>query len=234
VTATQRLYYTTTLDTIERFILPQLRIRLSTFDAVNDPFELLALRRGGRSERRRFDWLYDYWVQLLGFVSLSETWQSPLMWAHYGDNHTGVCLGFDVPLGRALKVSYEPERLRLLFDATKLETAHDTDLIRTLVTTKFTDWSYEREWRILERLGSPDEETGFHFLEFSPDFELREIILGASCCRRPSEIRAQVFGNTAKVVVRKVRAGFNSFEMVRQQRVPELTITPLHRIRRRG
>lgn len=93
----QRLYYTTSLETLEKFILPQLQIRLSTFDKVNDPFELLAIERGGRTQRRRFNWLYNYWVAQLGFVSLSETWRSPLVWAHYADDHKGVCLGIDVP-----------------------------------------------------------------------------------------------------------------------------------------
>lgn len=225
----QRLYYTTSLETLEKFILPQLQIRLSTFDKVNDPFELLAIERGGRKQRRRFNWLYDYGVAQLGFVSLSETWRSPLVWAHYADDHKGVCLGIDVPAGRALKVRYEEERLRLVFDATSLETAHDEELIRTLVTTKFSDWSYEREWRIIEELKSPDDK-GYHYLQFSPAFELREIVLGARCIRAPSKIRQQVFGNTAKVLVRKVRAGFTKFEMVRDQRVPELAIPPLHRV----
>lgn len=231
----QRLYYMTSVETLEEFILPDMRIRLSTFDAVNDPFELLALRHGGREQRRRFAWLYDYWVRLLGFVSLSETWRSPLMWAHYARNHTGVCLGIDVPKGRALKVNYEPERLRLVLDATKLETALDTELVRTLVTTKFSDWQYEREWRVVERLeAAPDADTGLHYLPFSLDFELREIILGARCARKPGQVRKQVFGNTSEIVVRKVRAAFNTFEMVRQLQSEEVRISPLHRVRLRG
>lgn len=229
----QRLYYMTSLETLEQFILPEMRIRLSTFDTVNDPFELLALRHSGREERRRFDWLYNHWGQVLGFVSLSETWRSPLMWAHYAKNHTGVCLGIDVSPGRALQVNYEPERLRLVFDATQLETAQDAQLINTLVATKFKAWEYEREWRVLERLKNPDEKTGLHYLSLSPDFELREIILGVRCARRPGQIRKQVFGNTGDIVLRKVRPAFQTFEMARQQRDEEITVSPLHRVRLR-
>jgi hypothetical protein len=227
----QRLYYMTSLDTLERFILPDLRIRLSTFDKVNDPFELLALTQSSRDGRRRFDWLYRHWVQILGFVSLSETWKNPLMWAHYAKNHTGVCLGIDVRKGRALPVKYERQRLQLVLDTTKLETAQDNELVRTLVTTKFEDWKYEREWRILEKLENSDEETGLHYVSFSPDFELREIILGARCEVRPGRIRKQVFGNTAEIVVRKVRPAFRSFEMARQKASEEVSISPLHRVR---
>ena len=38
-----RLYYMTTLETLESHILPSLRIKISTFDTVNDPFELLGV-----------------------------------------------------------------------------------------------------------------------------------------------------------------------------------------------
>lgn len=86
----QRLYYMTSLETLEEFILPDMRIRLSTFDAVNDPFELLAIRHGGREQRRRFAWLY--WVQLLGFVSVSESWRSPLMGLTMGATTPGCAL----------------------------------------------------------------------------------------------------------------------------------------------
>lgn len=109
-----RLYYMTSLHTLENFILPYNRIRVSTFDTVNDPFELLAMGKLSRRQRRDFEWLYEHWVSTLGFISMSESWKSPLMWAHYAENHTGVCLGLDVPDGRSAKVCYEAERLQCI------------------------------------------------------------------------------------------------------------------------
>jgi hypothetical protein len=228
-----RLYYMTTLETLEQYILPEARIRVSTFDTVNDPFELLAMSHGSKSERRKFRWLYEYWVSTLGFISMSEHWQSPLMWAHYAKNHTGICLGIEVPDGRAMKVSYEPERLKMVLDAISLETAVDDDIIRTVVSTKFKEWEYEREWRILVRLGGADPETGLHYVDFSPDFELREIIAGARCGRSLSEIRKRVFGNTGQVVMKKARPAFQTFSMLQQHQVPSLTTSPLHQLRMR-
>jgi hypothetical protein len=38
-----RLYYMTSLETLEAHILPSNRIKVSTFDTVNDPFELLSI-----------------------------------------------------------------------------------------------------------------------------------------------------------------------------------------------
>ena len=228
-----RLYYTTTLETLEQYILPWNRIRISTFDKVNDPFELLAMNQGDKSVRLRFRWLYQYWVKTLGFISMSETWTSPLVWAHYANGHTGVCLGVEVLDGRPMKVSYEPARLQMVLDASKLETAVDDEMTRTVVTTKYKAWEYEREWRVLERLDHPDAETGLHYLDFSPNFELREIIVGARCEQSPSAIRKQVYGNTAKIVMRKARAGFETFRIVQQKQAPSITISPLHQVYRR-
>lgn len=225
------LYYMTSLDTLEEHVLPHARIRLSTFDKVNDPFELLAMSQNNKKSRRNFRWLYEHWVKTYGFISLSETWHSPLMWAHYGKNHTGVCLGIEVSAGRAMKVSYEPSRLQMMLDVSKLETAVDDEIIRTVVTTKFKEWEYEREWRLLERLEYPDPDTGLHYLEFSPDFELQEIILGARCERPMSTIREQVYGNTGKIVMWKVRPAFQTFSMVPQRQLTSMTISPLHKLR---
>src|SRR5665647_3662469 len=160
-----RLYYMTTLETLERYILPDQRIRLSTFDTVNDPFELLGATRGSEKFRREFDWLYKHWVETLGFVSFSDNWKSPLMWAHYAKNHTGVCLGIEVPKGRSKKVSYEPHRLEMLLDMTRLETAIDEDVINKVITTKFKEWEYEHEWRVVAHLENKDEDTGFYYLD---------------------------------------------------------------------
>jgi hypothetical protein len=225
-----RLYYMTSLETLEDHVLPHARIRVSTFDKVNDPFELFAISQSNKTSRQKFSWLYEHWSKTLGFISMSETWSSPLMWAHYGKNHTGVCLGIEVPDGKAMKVLYETSRLQMVLAATKLETAVDDEIIRTVVTTKYKEWEYEREWRLLERLEHPDPETSLHYLDFSPDLELREIILGARCERPMSDIRKQVYGNTGEIVMKKLRPAFQTFSMVPQKQATSMTISPLHRV----
>lgn len=223
-----RLYYLTTLDTLEQFILPELRIRVSTFDKVNDPFELLGAHQTDRNGRRHFAALYDYWVKTLGFISFSDNWKSPLMWGHYARNHTGVCLGIEIPADRVMPMNYQPERIEVLLNMSPLEAAVDDRLIKQVVTTKFQDWAYEHEWRYLTKLEHPDEVTGFHYIEFSPAFELREIIAGARCERSLADLRRQVFGNTETIRVFKARAAFGIFGMVRQMAEQKLTISPFH------
>lgn len=211
------MHTTRNTETIETFILPDLRIRLSTFDTVNDPFELLGTSQGQKATRHHFDWLYKHWVDTLGFVSFSDNWKSPLMWAHYAKSHTGVCLGIEVPNDRPMKMSYEPQRLELLLDLTQLESAVNEDVIKKVITTKFKEWEYEREWRVVARLEDKDEETGFYYVYFSPEFELREIIIGARCDQSLEAIRKQVFGNTETITMTKARPAFGTFSMVQQK-----------------
>ncbi|MGF6383844.1 hypothetical protein OKW31_006845 [Paraburkholderia atlantica] len=40
---------------------------------------------------------YDKNANEYGIYSMAETPRSLLMWAHYAESHTGVCLGFYVP-----------------------------------------------------------------------------------------------------------------------------------------
>lgn len=152
------------------------------------------------------------------------------MWGHYAKNHTGVCLGIEVPDGRAMQVRYEPARLTHLLDLSPLEAAVDVDLINKVVTTKFKEWEYEREWRYVSPLENRDKETGLFYMYFSPEFELREIIAGARCQRSLEDIRAQVFANTDEIKLTKVRTAFGTFSMVQQKMQRALTISPLHQV----
>jgi hypothetical protein len=110
-----RLYYVTKLDTAENHILPEWRMKLSTFDKVNDPFELLCADRGTSSRNGSSRSSATHWTKWLGFISFSKNWRSPLMWAHYAASHTGVCFGIDIiEEDKIRKMVYEPERLTVL------------------------------------------------------------------------------------------------------------------------
>ncbi|MGY5790229.1 DUF2971 domain-containing protein len=111
-----------------------------------------------------------------GIVSLSERWQSPLMWSHYGDQHRGLCIGYSVPgdVGDSLrKVNYGGSRLvRASAVAAMLrDDAGAQRLVDDLVLLqKAPDWNYECEWRLIGRRGSQD----------SP-LEMEEITFGMRC-----------------------------------------------------
>lgn len=110
-------------------------------------------------------------TRVCGVLSLSEECANILMWAHYADNHTGVCFGFNGSptnpfFGRAQKVSYSggyPTVNLIRDDPMKF---HEKGVL-----TKADFWAYEREWRILEH------EKGAGAYRFQPN-DLEEVVFG--------------------------------------------------------
>jgi len=111
-----------------------------------------------------------------GVVSLSERWQSPLMWSHYGDQHRGLCVGYSIPAnvtGEVRKVNYGGGRL-VLASAVSAMLGGDAGAQRQVddlvLLQKAPDWSYESEWRLIGRRGVQD----------SP-LEMEEVTFGMRC-----------------------------------------------------
>lgn len=87
-----------------------------------------------------------------GVCCLSEHNDNILMWSHYGDNHSGLCLGFQISdqaidFARASKVAYSEFRpvINLIHDLT------EQNIFNATMLTKSKQWSYESEWRMIER-----------------------------------------------------------------------------------
>jgi len=84
-------------------------------------------------------------------LCLSEIWDSILMWSHYADQHRGYCLGYDAKsfknFGLFGGVHYQEDYPRM----SPLEAGtFQFMLFHTLCKSK--DWSYEREYRIVNIL----------------------------------------------------------------------------------
>jgi hypothetical protein len=104
--------------------------------------------------------------------SFSAIVDSILMWSHYGLNHTGFCIEYDINgleansiLRRILHPVIYTEKL---FDATKyyLEAVTNKTSFNNLFGLlasiyKGIDWSYEREWRIVLPMGESYPEHDF-------------------------------------------------------------------------
>ncbi|MGY2488217.1 DUF2971 domain-containing protein [Cupriavidus sp. CP313] len=218
-----RLYYLTAQIWAEK-ILRERRLKLSTIDELNDPFELQGVAIGERQLRRIYRLLHEHWTKNIGMICTSTSWQSPVMWAHYGDKHRGVCLGFDVEDAEVHQVRYEPHRLVGLLDDLVERQAMTQEQLTTILTTKFKDWRYEQEWRIFASLADRKPSDGRYFLSFAPHLKLREVIVGARCDASIEAIAALVPRSTHAVEVFKARPAFDSFRIVRQQRVAPIIV----------
>lgn len=82
----------------------------------------------------------------MGVFCVSELKDDILMWAHYSDNHKGICLEFstdDKIMQRAAKVQYSRDRPEI----DQLNEDKKTSAMKALLI-KSTHWEYEQEWRI--------------------------------------------------------------------------------------
>ncbi len=125
-----------------------------------------------------------------GILSLSETPDNLLMWAHYAAGHTGFVLVLDgshdffkgavfLPgLAKPERVEYSSERHRMTAEETSEETA-----MRDIFFIKGSDWEYEKEWRYLKNLNNADQKItdvnahDVHLFEL-PSKCIKGVILG--------------------------------------------------------
>jgi hypothetical protein len=114
-----------------------------------------------------------------GVLSLSERWDSILMWSHYADFHKGYCIGFwEEKLRRNFivtggRISYPPDnsfpRLSPIGD-------HLTNMLQES-HVKSNDWKYEEEYR-LAKVFYPEIPSIQDRIQHFPDDFISEITIG--------------------------------------------------------
>lgn len=112
-----------------------------------------------------------------GVLSLSNKDKCPLMWAHYADNHKGLCLGYSIPENVASEIrpiSYTSESREIKISQIQRLLAGDEKakekIEHDIFLRKAKPWKYEQEWRMLSDVG----------LQHSPIY-LSEVIFGLRC-----------------------------------------------------
>lgn len=222
-----KLYYLTS-EKWAKVALLNRRLKVSTLDELNDPFELLGADIGEPSVRRILKYAQKTISNKFGLICMSSTWQSPVMWAHYGDKHRGVCLGFDVDEQAVHKVSYQASRLKNLLSKESRLTDVKLDVLLTLFSTKSVEWSYEKECRIIVPFSQSElDYEGRRFLCFKKDaFQLSEIILGYRCKWGLKEAANFLENIQTEVSLKRVRPSFKKFIMVQQRKEPIIRVKP--------
>jgi len=194
--------------------LEKRRLKISTIEDLNDPFEFGLHTIRDRSQRRMWREVINYTFERNGLISFSDNWNSPLMWSHYADSHKGLALGFDVKIGDYLKkVIYVSER-ELLPKVTDFNKDQMVSKIDKATYTKFDHWQYEQEYRTFVNLDEKDGETNLYFLDFGPETVLKEIVLGPKCVLTSRDLRKKTSGS---VKFTTARLAFQTFEVVPQK-----------------
>ncbi|OEZ55663.1 DUF2971 domain-containing protein [Duganella sp. HH105] len=156
----------------------------------NDPFELsfLSNSRGGATEETPLSALIDNFGKSVVILSLTRTPKNPLMWAHYGQEHKGFVIGYDVndiflksyaynvvPVDDG-EVVYTNTKNKNIFGSTSMQRIRDSYLsimgdpdsevdyearsfLRKIFLTKHASWVYEEEVRVVKVLDSMFDES---------------------------------------------------------------------------
>lgn len=201
-------------------------LKISRYGEFNDPFDLVLGEYGmslPASEAEEFyDMMPEYYKTLdyysetyleieagarasLAILCFSEIFESILMWSHYADNHTGLCIGYDAEcnffnsmygcnysmnVGELKPVVYTEERPQFILPSDLVNNTNDW-------FKKSIDWSYEKEHRILLPMDNATEialkpETIWGY-KIDP-VNIKKIIMG---CRMKSEQKQYIHKKVA-------------------------------------
>jgi hypothetical protein len=193
------------------------RLKVSFANDLNDPFEHLAIELSDGELRSAMRRALSDQAQIHGLICFSESWRSPVMWSHYAERHSGVCLGFEIPDECLSEVRYQDARIE--YDPEVLESDPEAAkvLMRRLAITKFSDWSYETEWRAFVSLSETTQENNLRFLPFSEQLQIKRIIVGHHSSISRQQIANVIEDHNPRPECFKARPAFTSFQMTRQK-----------------
>lgn len=197
--------------------LQKRRLKISTFDSVNDPFELLCHELSDAELRKGMSAFKRLAAAESGMICFSKSMHSPVQWAHYADRHKGICLGFDIPEKYLAPVKYVSERVDYELKRPWFDKGIDPRAEQCFLT-KYDHWSYEEEVRMFGELGNADSESGLYFQVYHDDMKLAEIIIGCASDVKIRNLEDSYGRDFHGIDVYKVRPAFKSFRMVRDQR----------------
>ena len=196
--------------------LRERRLKIASFEQVNDPFELLPICADA-DERRRFRNARADMAKVIGLLCFSRHWTSPVQWSHYAEGHQGLCLGFDLPDEALTAVKYRRQRFRANWAAMNgTKDAREAEL-RRWFATKFIHWEYEAEERAFIILSDYTPEEGRYYMPFDHETQLAEVIVGDRSDLARADIADALGELAAGVDVFKARLAFQSYRVVRQR-----------------
>lgn len=169
------------------------RLKLSTIDNLNDPFDFNSIDTSDPVVARAVWAVVAELKRNFGLVCFSRNWDNLLLWSHYAASHTGLCLGFDIPASLCTDVFYQPNLLKIseLLD-NPFDLPKQLDFAKKMLSTKHESWSYEQEVRAFVGIDDQPDEKGLLWVPFDPNLQLREVIFGVQCAEQDANNVYQV------------------------------------------
>jgi hypothetical protein len=173
-----------------RFVLDSIgrnRIKLSTVNSLNDPYEMMPDLPDCSGQRPPICHVREKMRDNLkntGMFCMTATVNSPSLWAHYGDKHKGVAfelLFTEEQMAGLFRVDYSDARVVIREDDLKIQSVREP-IFERLIKTKARCWSSEQEYRWVFPLQDSRvmmDKNGLFYRQI-PE-ELKRIILGVDC-----------------------------------------------------
>jgi hypothetical protein len=193
------------------------RLKVATLNELNDPFEFFGVNLGDKGLRHDFGIMKNEMALKRGLLCFSRTWHNPVVWSHYADRHTGLCLGFDVPDQLFAPVFYSRKRLVVEPEAFVPGARFANEILLKLFFTKYSHWRYENEVRGFVTLQDKDPLTNLYFSDFGDDLRLAIVIVGAQSSVTRAKLHEALGDLAPSVETFKARLAFKTFRVVRQR-----------------
>lgn len=119
------------------------------------------------------------WKHRYNLFCVSETFENILMWSHYSESHSGICLELSYDDSkRPTDCFFQPVRYSTHFSTIDSARNDDPEAVKTFYLTKSADWMYEKEWRFVAPKNDADAKDGFDGLISPSPFKVNRILLG--------------------------------------------------------
>jgi len=200
------------------------RLKLSRYEDLNDPFELLAMSLEDKASRSIMIETKSKQNEKLRILCCSKRWVSPLLWGHYANKHTGVALELEVPDDSIMNITYAKERPSL--DLAAIRETNDLTGVVKMYTTKYEQWSYEEEVRVQFTKEDFFCDEGMDFHKLGDEIKIVGVVLGPL-----NETSQEAIENSIpkgmEIEVTTTRIAFRSFHVVKQKAKPPFTLAGL-------
>lgn len=145
-------------------ILARKKLYAARYFELNDPMEGQYLYTGSSDGvNKDIQQILNNKKDRIRICSLSNNYQSPLMWSHYANGHRGVVLGVEIdPNKYNVRSVFYDGPMKINLNSLNPNSAID------ILTTKLQAWKYEEEERVFTIDGS-------QFV----DIDLKKIIFGS-------------------------------------------------------
>ncbi len=182
-------------------------LKVSEFNNLNDPFELLGVEMSDVNVRKAMIFEKSQILKSKGLICFSDNKYDPVQWAHYAENHKGICLGFDIPDKFLREVNYVPLRLAK-------STLSEPNKREKLLITKFKHWAYEQEQRLIIDLANRERVDNLIYEKFSSNMSLKEIYIGCKSSLEYTDIKKAFSSGKKEVIIKHTRPAFKEFKIV--------------------